>query len=833
MNISLNWLSQYLDTEGLSVDEMADMLTFAGIEVEEIHQQGTDSPLVVVAQVVSAEPHPEADRLKVCQVDTGDGGPLHQIVCGAKNYKVGDKVPCALPGAVLPGNFEIKVGKLRGVESRGMLCSASELGLVDKEDGLWILPADLPLGKPIAEIVKADTTMEIEITPNRPDLLSHWGMARELAAITDRALTKDPSLKAPTVDAGDFIRLDDTRLCPFYTAVKISGVTVGESPEWLKERLVSVGLRPINNIVDVTNFVLMELGHPLHAFDASKIDGGLVIRSARDGEEFLALDGVTYTLAEGDTVVGDRSGTALCIGGVMGGEDSGVTASTTDVVLESAWFLPSAVRTTSRRLGLSSDSSYRFERGASPWNVIRASGRAIELILEVAGGTASPAHVSGKAPNMYAAYVKEEPSGEGIAFSEQGTDFPVTHLLHTVSLDWAALDQMTERQIDHTEAAAILTRLGLEDPDNNGEWVIPPWRLDLPRASDLLEEIVRVYGLGNITSRSFGMFVESSPFDAAYDYQMTLRRKLAALGFDEALTIKLISSEEVADGTVAQVRDALPIRPLMDGDLIRVSMPLSEDHSIMRPALTPGLVASAVRNTNQGVASLRFFELGRVFRNTGGGKGRDIEQDTLGILLSGGLAPVSWKDAHPAAAAFEDLTAVIEALVPGRQVSLSPARARDNAAYGADIQIAGKPCGYAARLPLARCRDLGFANPVFVVELDVRKMQEIATAAFKAVPLPQFPGSSRDSAMEVPVTTANADIEKAVKAANSPLLVHFACFDVFADPSGVKLPADRKSMAYTFQYRAADRTLTTAEVDEAHKALLTHLASKIKGLSFR
>lgn len=831
MNISLNWLSQYLDIEGLGVEEISDMLTFAGIEVEDIKQQGTDSPLVVVAQVKSAEPHPEADRLKVCMVDTGSGS-LHQIVCGAKNYKVGDKVPCALPGAVLPGNFEIKVGKLRGVESHGMLCSASELGLVDKEDGLWILPEDLPLGKPVAEIVHSDILMEVEITPNRPDLLSHWGMARELSAITGRSLKKDPSLKVPTVDAGDFINLANTELCPFYTGIKVSGVQVKESPEWLKECLIAVGLRPINNIVDITNYVLMELGHPLHAYDSAKVNGGgLVIRKALDGEQFLALDGTSYLLTEEDAVVADQAGTPLCIGGVMGGEDSGVTESTKDLILESAWFQPSAIRKTSRRLGLSSDSSYRFERGTSPWSVLRAAGRALELILELAGGSASPAYVAGKPPRMY-----EELEGEdltGVAFSEQGTDCSLTHLLHSVPLDWEELDQMTDFRITHEEAAAILIRLGLESPDNKGEWVIPPWRLDLGRSVDLLEEIIRVYGIDNISSRTQGVFAEESAVDKAYDYQMGLRYKLAGLGFYETQNIKLISSEPNADGTIAQVRDALPIKPLMDGDVIRVSLPLSEDHSVMRPAMTPGLISTAVRNVNHGVTGLRFFEMGRVFRNTGGGKGRDIEQDTLGILLSGDLAPGSWSNPNPESATFADMIAIIEALVPRSRVQMVPAKSRDNVAYGADIQIDGKSSGYFARLSLSRCRELGFNKPVFVAELDTRKLQEIATASFKVRDLPQYPGSSRDAAMELPIITSNAEIEKAIQSAKVKLLVHYACFDVFCDPSGTKLPQDRKSIAYSFYYRAADRTLKAQEVDDAHKSLLEHLTRQLNNLSFR
>ncbi|MBD9278756.1 MAG: hypothetical protein EGS44_12970 [Akkermansia muciniphila] len=329
-----------------------------------------------------------------------------------------------------------------------------------------------------------------------------------------------------------------------------------------------------------------------------------------------------------------------------------------------------------------------------------------------------------------------------------------------------------------------------------------------------------------------GPFVTESPVDVAYNFQMGLRRKLAALGFYETQTIKLIASE-AADGAIAQVKDALPLRPLQDGDLIRVSLPLSEDHSVLRPAHTPGLIAAAVRNSNQGVSGLRFFELGRVFRNTGGGKGRDIETDTLGILVSGDRTARSWADPRPEQASFEDLLAVMEALAPGHRFTLTPAKPREQAALGADVQLDGKACGYFARLSLARCRELGLDQPVYVAELDLRKMQEILTAPVKAAELPQFPGSSRDAAMELPLSTPNADIVKAIEAAREKLLVSYSCFDVFTDPSGEKLPADRKSIAYTFLYRDPAKTLTAAEVDAAHQRVLKALADKVKGLSFR
>ena len=515
-----------------------------------------------------------------------------------------------------------------------------------------------------------------------------------------------------------------------------------------------------------------------------------------------------------------------------------MTDATTDIILESAWFKPSSVRATSRRLALSSDSSYRFERGTSAWNVLRGSVRAVELILQLAGGTASPTYVAGSpVPNPAHASM---PSCGGAdspvsvpASLKQGKGATVTNELGFVKLPWKALDQISGGSISHEEGARILTALGLKQvPDSPECWLIPPHRLDLTRPCDLLEEIVRVFGLDGIPSRFSGPFVAESPVDAAYNFQMELRRKLAALGFYETQTIKLIASES-ADGTIAQVKDALPLRPLQEGDLIRVSLPLSEDHSVLRPAHTPGLIAAAVRNSNQGVSCLRFFELGRVFRNTGGGKGRDIETDTLGILVSGDRTARSWADPRPEQASFEDLLAVMAALAPGHRFTLTPAKPREQAALGADVQLDGKACGYFARLSLARCRELGLGQPVYVAELDLRKMQEILTAPVKDAELPQFPGSSRDAAMELPLSTPNADIAKAVESVREKLLVSYSCFDVFTDPTGEKLPADRKSIAYTFLYRDPAKTLTAAEVDAAHQRVLKALTDKVKGLSFR
>ncbi|NWK55323.1 phenylalanine--tRNA ligase subunit beta [Verrucomicrobiaceae bacterium N1E253] len=801
MNVSLNWLKDHLDLADFSLQQIDDLLTFAGVEVEGIEQKGVPSDRIVVAQVKSAEQHPNADRLKVCMVDAGEGE-LRQIVCGAQNYKVGDKVPCALPGSDLGGGFVIKEGKLRGVESKGMLCAAGEIGLTDVEDGLMILPEDAEIGVPLQQMFDTDTIIEVEVTPNRPDLLSHTGMARELAALAgiERTLPDRGEL-AETVSCEEVVRISAPDACPYYTAVKISGVSVKESPAWLKTKLEAIGLRPINNVVDVTNYVLHELGHPLHAFDGSKVSVPLDIRMAGEGETFKALDEETYTLKNEDVVISDGSGTVLALGGIMGGYDSGVTESTTDVILESAYFTPSGIRRTSRRLALSSDSSYRFERGSDPQAALKASAFAAKLITEIAGGT-----------------IEHETCVAGEA--------PV--LTSKVELDAAKLDQLMGGSISLEGAEDILVRLGLSKADC-GAWQIPSFRLDLSRHIDLVEEIARVHGLDRVPSRFTGTYVHASEVDAAYDYQMELRRKLAALGFHETQTIKLIADHST-DSTVAQMDSALPLRPLQDGDVIRVALPLSEDHAVMRPSLTPGLVATAARNIRQGVKSLLYFEIGRQFRNAGGGKAKDLEADSLALLLGGDARPASWSHQPDTLDAF-DLKAVVCALLPGHEIQLNP-RKREGFILAADILCEGKPIGAFAQLTPAKCRDLGSGKPIYLAELDVKKCQQLSCGTAQVDDLPQFPGSSRDAAMEAPVTLANAEIEKAIKKHNEMLLASYACFDVFTDPSGEKLAADKKSIAYSFHYRSPERTMKSKEVDTAHQKLLDHLAKALP-VSFR
>ncbi len=794
MNISLNWLATHLDLAGKSIKEIDDLFTFAGVEVEGMVAKGINSEKIVVAQIKEAVQHPNADRLKVTQVDAGEGT-LRQIVCGAQNYKVGDKVPCALPGAELPGGFTIGQTVMRKVQSNGMLCAAAEIGLPAGVDGLLILPENAEIGKPVKQLFDSDVMLELEVTPNRPDLLSHRGMARELATLLKTPLrgADVPSVQTTTADPSA-IQILAPAACPLYTAVRIKGVTIRESPAWLRARLESIGLRPINNIVDVTNFVLHELGQPLHAFDAAKLSGGIVVRMANEGETFLALDESEHVLSPDDLLISDQSGTALALAGIMGGLGSGVTPATCDIVLESAWFSPQGIRRTSRRTALTSDSSYRFERGVDPQAALTASELAVKLILETAGGTAEAVtQVAGEAPS----------------------------LTKPVALDARKLEQLMGGAISLTDAGEILTRLGLTKI-SDGTWDVPSFRADLQRHIDLVEEIARVHGLANVPSRFVGAFVAASAVDAAYDADMVLRRRLAALGVFECQTIKLIADTQVAD--------ALPLRPLQDGDIIRVKLPLSEDHAVMRPSLVPGLVASAARNIRQQAKSLRFFEMGRVFRNAGGGKARDQESDSLGFLLSGGVAPVGWNQADRSADLY-DLKGLIAALVPNKSIRFTP-KERDGFALGCDIKADDQNIGVFARLLPARERELDFTSPVFVAELDLTKLRRLLAGAGQVDDLPLFPGSSRDAAMELPAALPNAEIESVLAKCAEPLLIAFECFDVFTDASGVKLAADRKSVAYRFQYRAADRTLKAEEVDAAHQKVLAALTQKL-GVRFR
>ncbi|MBU3665254.1 MAG: phenylalanine--tRNA ligase subunit beta [Chthoniobacterales bacterium] len=572
MKISLSWLAEYADLPE-SADALADLLTAGGTEVVGRMVRGEVPDNVVVAQILSSEQHPNADRLSVCRVDDGSGQP-RQIVCGAKNYKVGDKVPLALPGAVLGPDFKIKSGKLRGVVSDGMMCSAKELGLAEDAEGLLILPHDAPVGKAMKDLVRPDAVLELEVTPNRPDLLCYRGVAREIAALSNAQLRMAPLLIPPVKPAGSTVRLENDG-CPYYTARVIRGVKIGPSPQWLADRLASAGLRPINNIVDVTNYVLLETGQPLHAFDLGKLSGAIVVRNAAPGEKLKTLDGGEILLRDTDLVIADQ-GKPVALAGAIGGLETGVTEATTDILLESAWFQPARIRKTARELGLQTDSSYRFERRVDPAGVLAASCRAVELIISLAGGSAdTDTLVAGDDPS------------------------PV----RVISFDPARCRALLGAEIADAEMDAIFHRLGLVK--SSAGWTIPSFRPDLARPVDLAEEVIRVAGIERVPSRLRGFPAPMSGADLRHDNAERLRERLRAQGFSEARTSHFVSPEGLQRAGVAA-----------EG-AVRIANPLGADQALLRPVLLPGLLEALARNMRHGAGSVRLFELGTVFQLTG------------------------------------------------------------------------------------------------------------------------------------------------------------------------------------------------------------------------
>ena len=783
MKVSLNWLRELVDLPA-DVAALSDLLTQAGVEVEGVETRGADFDNVVIAHILESKPHPNADRLSVCQVEDGSGQP-RQIVCGAKNYKVGDKVPLALPGAVLPGDFRIKVGKLRGVQSEGMMCSARELQLAEDADGLLILPPEARVGAPIGSLFPPDTVLEVEVTPNRPDLLSHAGMAREIATLLGRPW-RTPEITAPVAveAAGETVSIEAPDACPFYTARRITGVKVGPSPEWLRLRLESAGLRAINNIVDITNYVMLELGQPLHAFDAAKLRGGIRVRNAREAESFLALDGKTYTLNPRHLVIADEA-EALAIAGVMGGEATGVTEATTEVLLESAFFCPTRVRRTSRELALSSDSSYRFERRVDPQGVARASARAVELILELAGGAAEPTlRLAGQIP-----------AAPGL-----------------VPLRQERVRAILGADVPETRVEQILTGFGLEREASG--WRVPSFRADLEREIDLIEEIARVIGIDAVPSREITRYFGASDADRRHDAAMRIRHWLAGRGLREVRNLTLISDAACARFPVEAV--------------LRVRNPLSEDEGILRPGLLPGLLGNVTLNIRNGNRDLRLFEVGRVFAPATGAEGRE-EETRAALVITGAAAPVSWRDTAPRDADFFDLKGLLESL-PLEGLSFEPAT-HPALALALEIRQDGDPVGLIGQLTPARARALDASGPVLVAELTLDALRT-EKRHLRAAELPRFPGVSRDIAFLAAQSVSHAAVEAVLRAANEPLLAGVRLFDVFRDESGQKVAADQKSLAYSLTYRSGERTLTAEEVATVHEKLKARLQSEL-GVRFR
>src|SRR6201993_1275996 len=578
MKFTLSWLKEHLDTDD-SVEKLAEKLTMIGLEVESIEDKAKLLAPFTIARVISAEQHPNADRLRVCMVDTGNGAAPVQVVCGAPNARAGLVSVFSPPGTFIPGkNITLGVGTIRGVESRGMLCSAAELQISSDHDGIMELPADAPIGAGYAEwAALGDPVIEINLTPNRQDCTGVHGIARDLAA-ADMGKFKDPSIKPIK---GEFpcpvkVTVEDATLCPGFALRLVRGVKNGPSPEWLQKRLTAIGLRPINALVDITNFMTYDRARPLHVFDARKVTGNLTVRRARDGETLLALDGRTYTLDSGVCVIADDHGVES-LAGVMGGEASGCSEETTDVLIESALWNEINIAQTGRKLGINSDARYRFERGVDPAFMVPGLEMATRMVLDLCGGTPSEATVAGSA----------EPR-------ERIMDFPLSELKRLAGLT-----------VPQPEMRRVLERLGFFVA-GQGERVkiaVPSWRPDVEGKADIVEEVVRIVGVDKVPSTPFdrGEAPRKPVLTPIQLRTRKARRALAARGMVEAIAWSFISKAqaELFGGGKAELALANPIASAL---------------SDMRPSLIPGLVAAAQKNADRGCADVALFEVGQVFR---------------------------------------------------------------------------------------------------------------------------------------------------------------------------------------------------------------------------
>ncbi len=775
MKFSVNWLREFVGLPE-NAEEIAEVLTRAGVETENIETRGAKIDNVIVARITASSRHPNADRLTICEVDDGSGT-KRQIVCGATNYKVGDKVPLALPGAKLTNGLEIKRTKLRGVESEGMLCSAIELGVGEDASGLLILSPDAKIGSPSADLFPSDTVLDVEITPNRGDLLRHFGLAREISALTEKKV-KLPAAETKIDIKKSGVGISAPHECPFFSARKIDNVKVGPSPDWLRAKIESVGIRSINNIVDISNFVMLELGQPTHAFDADKLKGGINVRLARNGEKFLALDGKTYSLTPENLVIADQE-RAVGIGGVMGGKDTGVTESTKNVLLEAAYFLPASIRRTARNLNLPSDASYRFERGVDPGMVLPASQRATDLIREIANGDpAKGISAAGKIPPN---------PGE-------------------VALSYAKCDQVLGLAIKPKTVDEILERFGLSKSKSTSKgrnarstWKIPSYRRDLQRDVDLIEEVARAYGVDKIAGTDRSRFTPTSVADRSRDLESSLREQLVSRGLSEARTSKLIPRTAITENA------------------IELRNPLSEDHVALRPNLLPGLLAVLDRNVRAKAERLALFELGRVFVPPDG-----KEERHLGLLLWGNVSSAPhWRADEKRKLDFVDLKGAIESLaIP--KLSLRR-RAHVDLALAAEVFSGDQRIGVAGQLSAKRTSAVDAAAAVFFAELNVEPIAGAALRTKMFHEIERFPAVTRDIAMIVPEKLTHAQIVDEIQSVREPLLESLELFDLFTGDLG----GARKSLAYRLTYRAQSRTLTNEEVTAAHAKIRERLQRKL------
>ncbi len=780
MRVPLSWLREFVTVE-LSPEALAELLTLGGLEVEGVEEAFELLGPVVSAEILSVKPHPEAERLRVCEVT--DGKARYTIVSGAPGLEKGLKVALALPGAVTFSGEKIAETRIRGVTSQGMLLSPYEAGVSAERDRLLELPREAPLGRPFYEILGlSEPVLEVAITPNRGDCLSILGVAREVAALTG-AEVRRPEI--PDLPMGDEIQREaaveilDPDLCRRYAGRLIKGVSVRESPFEIARRLWMCGLRPINNLVDVTNYVMLELGQPLHAFDWQKIEGRrIVVRRAKEGEQILTLDGEKRLLSPEMLVIAD-SRRPVAVAGVMGGEETGVGEETREVFLESAWFETSSIRRTARALKLSTDSSYRFERGVDPEGVIRALERAAALILETAGGEIVPGRL-----DLY----------------------PRPYRAPEITLRFSRLKSYLRVELNREEVAGILKRTGgeVEVQGESLRYKPPSFRYDLSLEEDLIEEVARIYGYDRLPV-SLPVVELSARAPEREDLLISRTREvLRALGFYEVINYSFISPETLS--ALELPEGDLRLRPL------RLANPLSEAQSVMRTMLLPGLLETARFNFFREVSRLKIFEVGRVFLPQ---EGKLPEEKLhLGILMMGAAEPDFWKNlARPPE--IYDLKGILERLLTEWRLeglSLKPYSEETFLKRGLSFSLLaqGEVVGFAGALKTYLRARFELSEPVWVAEIDLSRLLALPEIPKRYRGLPRFPATSRDLAMIVREDLPVGEILHFVSGLAIPYLERVEVVDIYR---GDPIPPGEKSVTLRFVYRSPERTLKDEEVN--------------------
>ena len=787
MRVLHSWLQEYIKFS-LKPDPLAEKLGMLGLEIESVEHLGQKYAGFVVGQVIEKIKHPNADKLSVCTVDVGKKETL-QIVCGGPNVAVGQKVPVGKVGAEVPRNqhdpegkpFVLSQVKIRGVESFGMICSAYELDLGDDSAGILVLDASARVGQPLAQYLGVDDiAYDLEVTPNRPDWLSHIGVAREIGVIVKRPANLPPvNLKEGTIPIGKHltIEVEDKSNCRRFAARMIKGVTIGPSPDWLQNPLRNVGLRPRNNVVDVTNYVMLECGQPLHAFDYDLLRGGkIIVRSNRGGASFMTLDGKSHQLPAGTVMVCDAE-REISIAGIMGGANSEISESTHDVVIESANWNPSSIRRTAKALGISTDASQRFERGADPHAVLYALDRASQLIRELAGGTLLRGKID--------IYPKKIPE-RLIAFRPSR----VNALLGT--------------SLSKTELKQMLGLLGVKPArvhSDRMEMKIPSYRVDIEREVDLAEEIARVYGYDKIAEKTIVALNLVHPFPTK-TLSSRVREEVIGLGFQEAITIPML------DDTKAQVDQSAPIRILN---------PQSSEMTVLRTSLIPGLLDVVARNQSFGSVDLRLFELGHVFQRMGKDGDpltmQDVrEEERLCLIMTGLLAPSGWEGEGRQVDIF-DIKGEVESLFAkfalDKPLFISYSTSDCLAEGAVGIEINGGTVGYLGVVRDDVLNSFGVERQVFVAELNLEIFS--STQRKKYQPLPRFPSVKRDVAFIVNKSVTAQEIGRVLKEGSTGLVTKVELFDVY---EGEKLPVEKKSLAFSIELMSRQKTLTDREIED-------------------